>query len=116
MLSLSGVAGAQGDAEAASLQWRVVADQIRPKVPELAAILDDAEPNVLAYMTFPKEHRVKLHSANLIERLIKRRTDVVGIFPNDDASCVSSERCCSNTTMNGPSSAPAPRRWKASAS
>jgi transposase-like protein len=57
-------------------------------VPKLAAILDEAEPDVLAYMTFPREHRAKLHSTNPIERLngeIKRRTDVVGIFPNDEA-------------------------------
>jgi putative transposase len=79
---------AQDTAEAASTQWRAVADQIRPKVPKLAAIMDDAEPDVLAYMTFPKEHRAKLHSTNPIERLngeIKRRTDVIGIFPNEDA-------------------------------
>lgn len=73
---------------AASLQWRAIADQIRPKVPKLAAIMDEAEHDVLAYTSFPKEHRVRLHSSNPIERLngeIERRTEVVGIFPNDDA-------------------------------
>lgn len=60
---------AQETPEAASTQWRTLADQIRPKVPKLAAVLDDAEPDVLAYMTFPKEHRAKLHSTNPIERL-----------------------------------------------
>lgn len=79
---------AQETAEAASTQWRAVADQIRPKVPKLAAIMDEAEYDVLAYMTFPREHRAKLHSINPIERIngeIKRRTEVVGIFPNDEA-------------------------------
>jgi len=70
------------------LRSRRKADQIRPKVPKLAAIMDDAESDVLAYMTFPREHRVQLHSTNPIERVnreIKRRSEVVGIFPNDDA-------------------------------
>ena len=83
-----GTAFAQETAEAARTQWRAVADQIRPKVPKLATIMDEAEPDVLAYMSFPKEHRTKLHSTNPIERLngeIKRRTDVVGIFPNEEA-------------------------------
>ena len=79
---------AQDDAETARAQWRRVADQLRPKLPKLAAYLDEAEADVLAYMTFPAQHRTKLHSTNPIERLngeIKRRTDVVGIFPNEDA-------------------------------
>jgi putative transposase len=79
---------AQETPEAASTQWRAVADQIRPKVPKLATLMDDAENDVLAYMTFPKQHWAKLHSTNPIERLngeIKRRTEVIGIFPNEDA-------------------------------
>ena len=51
---------AQETPEAVSLQWHSVADQIRLKVPKLAAILDEAEPDVLAYMTFPREHRAGL--------------------------------------------------------
>ncbi|KAB1086613.1 IS256 family transposase [Neorhizobium galegae] len=79
---------AQETPEAACTQWRSVADQIRPKVPKLANLMDEAESDVLAYMTFPKQHWAKLHSTNPIERLngeIKRRTEVVGIFPNDEA-------------------------------
>src|SRR6187431_1021226 len=55
---------AQNDADSAKQQWRRVADQLRPKVPKLAALMDEAEPDVLAYMTFPQQHRVKLHSTN----------------------------------------------------
>jgi len=54
----------------------------------LATLMDDAEADVLAYTAFPKEHWTKIYSTNGLERLngeIKRRTEVVGIFPNEDA-------------------------------
>lgn len=79
---------AQDTPETAKSQWRSVADQLRSSVPKLSALMDSAEEDVLAYMTFPTQHRTKLHSNNPIERLngeIKRRTEVVGIFPNEEA-------------------------------
>lgn len=79
---------AQDNAEAAKLQWRRVADQRRPEVPKLAALMDAPEPAVLVYLGFPTQHQVKLPSTNPTERLngeIKRRTEVVGIFLNEAA-------------------------------
>jgi transposase-like protein len=79
---------AQEDKAAAKAQWRKVTDQMRPGLPKLAAFMDEAEEDVLAYMDFPLAHWVKLHSTNPIERPngeIKRRTNVIGIFPNEEA-------------------------------
>jgi putative transposase len=88
VLAMINTVFAQETLDAAIAQWRVVADQLRAKFPKLAAMLDKSEPDVLAYMSFPKAHRTQIHSTNPLERLnaeIKRRTDVVGIFPNEAA-------------------------------
>jgi putative transposase len=88
VLAAINTAFAQDTFESASQQWRVVADQLRGKFPKLADLMDSAEADVLAFMSFPKAHRTQIHSTNPLERLnaeIKRRTDVVGIFPNEPA-------------------------------
>jgi putative transposase len=79
---------AQENAETAREQWASVADALRERCPKLVELMDRSREEVLVYMSFPREHWAQIASTNPLERLngeIKRRADVVGIFPNDRA-------------------------------
>jgi putative transposase len=76
---------AQPDHASALTQLHKVADGLRARFPRAAALLEEAAEDILAHKHFPEEHRRQLHSTNPLERLnkeIKRRSNVVGIFPN----------------------------------
>lgn len=76
---------AQPDHTSALTQLHKVADGLRARFPRAAALLEDAAEDILAHKHFPEEHRRQLHSTNPLERLnkeIKRRSNVIGIFPN----------------------------------
>jgi putative transposase len=79
---------AQPDSESAREQWRRVSERFRSRFPRLSELIEEAEEDVLSYAAFPQEHWQKIWSNNLLQRVnkeVKRRTNVVGIFSNEAA-------------------------------
>ena len=83
---------AQPDPDSMTTTWDQVRDQLADRFPKIGPLMDQAKAEVLAFATFPRSHWVKIWSNNPLERInkeinkeIKRRSRVVGIFPNEDA-------------------------------
>ena len=79
---------AQPTAEAVSATWDTVRDQLAANFPKIGPLMDEAKAEVLAFTAFPRSHWAKIWSTNPVERVnkeIKRRARVVGIFPNEPA-------------------------------
>jgi putative transposase len=88
VLAAIGTIFAQPDAASVAEQFDRISDTLRTQLPDIAAMLDSAREDLLAFSAFPIEHWRKIWSTNPLERVhreIKRRTDVVGVFPNDAA-------------------------------
>jgi putative transposase len=79
---------AQPDPDTVATTWDQVRDQLADRFPKIGPLMDDAKTEVLAFSTFPRAHWTKIWSTNPLERLnkeVKRRARVVGIFPNEAA-------------------------------